>query len=102
MVLVQFSAENAVVRARTPASPALPEAPPPCPQLPSPCPSSPHPAPAPPTLPPRRALALILPLLSPPHQVGAEIRTFLLERSRVVSAGNAGERAYHIMYQVCA
>jgi len=34
--------------------------------------------------------------------VGAEIRTFLLERSRVVSASNAGERAYHIMYQVCA
>merc|ERR1740139_1755899 len=34
--------------------------------------------------------------------VGAETRTFLLERSRVVSASNAGERAYHIMYQVCA
>ena len=34
--------------------------------------------------------------------VGAEIRTFLLERSRVVTASNKGERAYHIMYQVCA
>ena len=97
MVLVQFSAENAVVRARTPASPTLPPAPPTLPAAPPTLP------PAPPTLPPSRALALILPPLLPPsHQVGAEIRTFLLERSRVVSAGNAGERAYHIMYQVCA
>ena len=33
--------------------------------------------------------------------VGAEIRTFLLERSRVVSTANQGERAYHIMYHIC-
>ncbi len=32
--------------------------------------------------------------------VGAEIRTFLLERSRVTSTSSANERAYHIMYQV--
>ena len=32
--------------------------------------------------------------------VGAEIRTFLLERSRVTSTNSANERAYHIMYQV--
>ena len=32
--------------------------------------------------------------------VGAEIRTFLLERSRVTSTSKPLERAYHIMYQV--
>ena len=32
--------------------------------------------------------------------VGAEIRTFLLERSRVTSTNKENERAYHIMYQV--
>ena len=32
--------------------------------------------------------------------MGAEIRTFLLEKSRITSTSNAGERAYHIFYQV--
>ena len=32
--------------------------------------------------------------------VGAQIRVFLLERSRVTSTANKGERAYHSMYQV--
>ena len=32
--------------------------------------------------------------------MGAEIRTFLLERSRVTSTSKPHERAYHIMYQV--
>ena len=32
--------------------------------------------------------------------MGAEIRTFLLEKSRVTSTSLAGERSYHIFYQV--
>ena len=32
--------------------------------------------------------------------VGAEIRTFLLERSRVTQTGKANERSYHVLYQV--
>lgn len=31
--------------------------------------------------------------------VGAEIRTFLLERSRVTSTTSANERSYHVLYQ---
>ena len=34
--------------------------------------------------------------------VGAEIRTFLLEKSRVNSAKGRGERSYHIFYNVLA
>ena len=37
---------------------------------------------------------------TPPVVVGASLRTFLLERSRVTSTNSANERAYHIMYQV--
>ena len=37
------------------------------------------------------------PLLPPP---GAAIRTYLLERSRVVNV-NDPERNYHVFYQVC-
>ena len=32
--------------------------------------------------------------------IGAQVRTFLLERSRVTAANNEGERAYHVMYQL--
>eukprot|EP00966_Prymnesium_polylepis_P016426 378710-Prymnesium_polylepis.1 len=32
--------------------------------------------------------------------VGAQVRTFLLERSRVTSTLNANERSYHVMYQL--
>ena len=31
---------------------------------------------------------------------GAQVRTFLLERSRVTAANNEGERAYHVLYQI--
>ena len=34
--------------------------------------------------------------------MGAEVRTFLLEKSRVTSSSGAGERSYHIYYQVLA
>ena len=34
--------------------------------------------------------------------IGAQVRTFLLERSRVTAASNEGERAYHVLYQVSA
>ena len=34
--------------------------------------------------------------------VGAEIRTFLLERSRVTSTSAAKERSYHVLFQVLA
>ena len=33
--------------------------------------------------------------------VGAQVRVFLLERSRVTSTSKAKERAYHVMYQLC-
>jgi len=37
------------------------------------------------------------------HKItGAEIRTFLLEKSRVNSASAAGERSYHIFYNILA
>ena len=32
--------------------------------------------------------------------IGAQVRTFLLERSRVTAASNDGERAYHVLYQI--
>jgi myosin heavy subunit len=32
--------------------------------------------------------------------IGAQVRTFLLERSRVTAATNEGERAYHVLYQL--
>lgn len=32
--------------------------------------------------------------------IGAQVRVFLLERSRVTAASNAGERAYHAFYQI--
>ena len=32
--------------------------------------------------------------------MGAEVRTFLLEKSRVTNASTAGERSYHMFYQV--
>ena len=34
--------------------------------------------------------------------VGAQVRTFLLERSRVTSTSKAKERSYHVMYELCA
>ena len=34
--------------------------------------------------------------------MGAEVRTFLLEKSRVTSTSNSGERAYHVFYQLLA
>ena len=34
--------------------------------------------------------------------VGAQVRTFLLERSRVTSTSKALERSYHVLYELCA
>ena len=34
--------------------------------------------------------------------VGAQVRTFLLERSRVTSTSKARERSYHVLYELCA
>ena len=34
--------------------------------------------------------------------VGAQVRTFLLERSRVTSTSKAKERSYHVLYELCA
>lgn len=34
--------------------------------------------------------------------VGAQVRTFLLERSRVTSTSKAKERSYHILYELVA
>ena len=34
--------------------------------------------------------------------VGAELRTFLLEKSRVTSVTGEGERSYHVYYQLLA
>jgi myosin heavy subunit len=45
----------------------------------------------------------VLMQFSDAHQVvGAEIRTFLLERSRVTSTSAAKERSYHVLFQVLA
>ena len=45
----------------------------------------------------------VLMQFSEAHQVvGAEIRTFLLERSRVTSTSAAKERSYHVLFQVLA
>ena len=37
-----------------------------------------------------------------PILAGAELRTFLLEKSRVTSVTGEGERSYHIFYQLLA
>ena len=43
----------------------------------------------------------VLVRFSPSYEViGAQVRTFLLERSRVTAASNAGERSYHVLYQL--
>ena len=34
--------------------------------------------------------------------VGAQVRTFLLERSRVTSTSKQRERSYHVLYELCA
>ena len=35
-------------------------------------------------------------------RAAAQVRTFLLERSRVTSTSKARERSYHVLYELCA